>query len=519
MEATNTTDQAQDNPFKPLLHTPVPTTNQDSKNLYSPVAFDLLLLFNALSILCSFGCILLLVCLRRQHGSARRWSQQPVSIRLILLASIIDVFYSMFRVYDMVISQSDTRPDSQQNCEAAMFGLTLFSLLSVFVRALLSVHLHAVIVYRVNRPLSYEKRFIISSFLLSLLLALLPLTRFSYAWINYDPTLGSGHCSYFSLESVPRDFNPNDMQTDDARRAVVAGLLWCWATYFGWLALTLAYCIVVIAAVIYRLCVDRRRTAQLIAQHQQALDGRNAIAVRSSNTRGIDSGAAASKSGIKNSANRSSSSSSSSSNRGGGDAPDAESGPRQEQRLSSAAATPAVGSRESDGAEYMLVFARWSKERKEVWRLAKKVLRRVAQFPATIIICHSLEVAWATATLTRILTILRTGAAQSTGDLKRLYVAMQAMLASQGIITLLSLCLEPAIKALFVQWWGSWYKASLQERASLGNTAHAARDGTERLSFGRLHSAAETASFNPLTLDELPWDIVVCDTTFTPVKQ
>ncbi|ORX70732.1 hypothetical protein DL89DRAFT_315141 [Linderina pennispora] len=206
-----------------------------------------------------------------------------------------------------------------------MFGMTFFALLSVFTRALLSVHVHMVVVYRVSRAVAYETRFMVSAFFVALALALLPLTRYSYAWITFDPTLGSGHCSYFSLESVPRDYAAHSMPEDEARRAVVSGLLWCWATYFAWVALTVAYCIMVVAVVIWRLWSDRQRTSRLISQHQQMIDTQN-------------------------------------------------------EREMPEPHPDELESKESDGAEYMLVFARWGAERRELWALANKVLRRVAQF-------------------------------------------------------------------------------------------------------------------------------------------
>ncbi|KAJ2073557.1 hypothetical protein GGH13_001920 [Coemansia sp. S155-1] len=424
--------EAQDNPFQPLLQESTPSASTEpSTLLYNPVAFNVLLLLNALSVLCSLGSVLLLVCLRYQRGRVYRWQTQPVSIRLILYAAIIDIFYSAFRVYDMAISQSDTRADSQANCQAAMFGVTFFALLSVFVRALFSAHLHAVVVHKLNKPLSYERRFIIGSFVLALSLALLPLTRSSYAWIEYDPTLGSGHCSYFSLNSLPRGLKMSEYSADEARQAVISGVLWCWATYFGWLALTIAYSTLVIGAVIYQLYVERRRTMQLTAhRYNQLLD----------------------------------------------------SYPIKQEEM------PDHSS---------LVFIR-SLDGLEVWRLARQVLRRVAQFPATIIVCHSLEVAWATATLVCIIPLVRRDAAgrNSHSDLKILYVAMQVMLALQGIITLLSLCLEPAVKALLAEWWRIW-RNHKQRKVEVG-------EAIPEITQSRLGASGRVVS-----LEAMPWDIVV----------
>ncbi|KAJ1731091.1 hypothetical protein LPJ61_002702, partial [Coemansia biformis] len=275
----------------------------------------------------------------------------------------------------MVVSQRDTRADSQRNCKAAMFGLTFFALMSVFIRALFSVHLHAVIVHKVNKPLRYERIFIALSFALALLLALLALTRFAYAWVDYDPTLGSGHCSYFSLEAISHGFQIMDISIDDARRAVIAGVLWCWATYFGWVALTSGYCMLVIAAVICHLWREHERTARLAVQRSLML---------------VDEDRAC----------------------------------EAEPPYGAEAAPVAIHSQHSDVTARpvpMLVIVR-SADKTDVWHMAKKVMRRVAQFPATIVICHTLEVAWATATLMRIIPMIHRHADNETSDLKQLYM-------------------------------------------------------------------------------------------------
>ncbi|KAJ1645847.1 hypothetical protein J3B02_002194 [Coemansia erecta] len=473
----------QDNPFEPLLHDSVSSPEQypGSKSLYSARIFSALLSLNIVSIACSLFCIVLLTCLRYQKGRIRRWRTQHVSIRLILYASVIDVGYTCFRIYDIIIAQSDTQPNSQANCQAAMFGVTFFALMSVFVRALFSVHLHAVVVHRAKKPLNYERRFIMFCFSLALVLALLPLTRFSYTWVDYDPTLGSGHCSYFSLESVPRHTTTVDFTAEEARRAVVAGLLYCWMTYFGWVALTIGYCMLVIGAVIYRLWIERRRTIRLIAQRTQQLlthsEQPNSQELHETN------------------ASRS------------------EQGP------------PAP----------MLVFVRCL-EKIELWKVAKKVLRRVAQFPAAIILCHALEVAWATATLTRIIPIFKTGAVGSSSDLKHLYISMQIMLAFQGIITLLSLFLEPSVKQLVVEWWNYWHfqrdnskkmetSASSDNRGASSNNSDrnnirsngssirsSDNSGNGQYSTRNPVSALETQNHTLRTahsFETMPWDVVV----------
>ncbi|KAJ2714630.1 hypothetical protein H4R19_001628 [Coemansia spiralis] len=348
----------------------------------------------------------------------------------------------------MVIAQRDMRTDSQANCKAAMFGLTFFALLSVFIRALFSVHLHAVIVHRANRPLRYENMFIVLSLALALLLALLPLTRFAYAWVDYDPTLGSGHCSYFSLETIPHGYGGMETFVDEARQAVIAGVLWCWATYFAWVALTSGYCMLVIAAVICHLWKEHGRTTRLTAQ--QILG--TAVA----------DGTAADASSWKYGHT-------------------AEAGP-------------------------MVAIIR-SDDGVEVWRMANKVLLRVAQFPATIVICHSLEIAWATATLTRILPLLRNGVGDGPSDLKQLYMGMQAMLALQGVITLLSLCLEPAVKAMVAR------ECCWRRHISTGTHRVQTSGASKRSSTGEhgVLAALDSQAYGKDAMASMPWDVVDCE--------
>ncbi|KAJ2783350.1 hypothetical protein GGI15_002612 [Coemansia interrupta] len=206
-------------------------------------------------------------------------------------------------------------------------------------------------------------------------------------------------------------------------------------TYFGWVALTIGYCVLVIGTVIYRLWIERRRTLQLIAQRSQR------ISISSDHIRNTD-------------------------------AP-------------------------------MLVFVRCL-ESIEIWQVAKKVLRRVAQFPATIIICHTLEVVWATVTLSRIIPLFKTGDPGTTGDLKRLYIAMQMLLSTQGIITLLSMCLEPAVKELVVEWWKHWHLYKGYERkSSASNGTSVAQTATD---VSEMHPKPPLSA---RSLESMPWDIAI----------
>ncbi|KAI9503882.1 hypothetical protein BX070DRAFT_223021 [Coemansia spiralis] len=198
----------------------------------------------------------------------------PASLRLLFIASIIDVLYSGFRIYNLAVNMPEFQGAHQANCQASMAGITFFNLMSVFVRALLSVHLQLVILNNVNRALVYERHFLIAALVISLVLSILPLITGNYVWITFDPTLRSAHCGYFPLHKTTDDMTNVSLQfiwTEDmARKAMQRGLVIMWATNFAWLTLTVFYGVVVIVSVIIRL-VHQRRAIQSIALQQDML--------------------------------------------------------------------------------------------------------------------------------------------------------------------------------------------------------------------------------------------------------
>ncbi|KAJ2665150.1 hypothetical protein IWW48_000417 [Coemansia sp. RSA 1200] len=198
----------------------------------------------------------------------------PVSLRLLFIASIIDVLYSTFRIYNLTVNMPGFQGDHRANCKASMAGITFFNLSSVFVRALLSVHLQLVILHNVRQALVYERQFLIAALLISLVLAILPLFTNNYVWIAYDPTMHSAHCGYFELHRTTDGLDTDLLQfvwTEDmARKAMRKGLIIMWSTNFAWLTLTVVYGMLVIVSVIIRL-VRQHRAIQSIAMHQEMI--------------------------------------------------------------------------------------------------------------------------------------------------------------------------------------------------------------------------------------------------------
>ncbi|KAJ1951580.1 hypothetical protein FBU59_000055 [Linderina macrospora] len=178
----------------------------------------------------------------------------PASLRLLFVASIIDVLYSCFRIYNLSIMMPGFSGDYQAHCKASMAGMTFFNLMSVFVRALLSVHLQLVILSNVQRVMAYERHFLAVACGISVVLAVVPVITGNYVWLDFDPTLGSGHCGYFkfNLGKAGTDWNETV-----ARKAVQQGLAIMWATNFAWLTLTVFYGIFVIVSVVIRLVHQR----------------------------------------------------------------------------------------------------------------------------------------------------------------------------------------------------------------------------------------------------------------------
>ncbi|KAI8323106.1 hypothetical protein GQ54DRAFT_117710 [Martensiomyces pterosporus] len=309
--------------------------------------------------------------LRPAGTQAAMYLSLPASLRLLFIASIIDVLYSCFRIYTLTISMPGFTGNHQANCKAAMSAMSFFNLMSVFVRALLSVHLQLVILNNVSRALSYERHFLIVACVVSVVLAIVPVFTDNYVWLKFDPTMSSAHCGYFPLHrttdetsSTPMDFVWTEAM---ARKAVQKGLVIMWTTNFAWLTLTVFYGIFVIISVVIRL-----------VQQRNALDS----AVR---------------------------------HRG-------------------------------------LVVKRHH-GRREFWRMAAKVVRRILQFPLMVVVCHILEVIYAMATLSKALNLMHSNklssdTTESNYGLTRLYLASQIMLGMEGIITLFFLPLEPPIRLM-----------------------------------------------------------------------
>ncbi|KAJ1648133.1 hypothetical protein LPJ64_000586 [Coemansia asiatica] len=161
--------------------------------------------------------------------------------------------------------------NQQVNCEASMTGVTFFNLLSVFVRALLSVHLQLVIINNVGQALSYERHFLAAAFVVSVVVSVLPLFTHNYNWLSFDPTMGSAHCGYFQLQSAADGTIINPTQSTwsekSAQRAIKKGLAMMWSTNFAWVTLTVFYGTLVIFAIVIRLA-HQHNTLNRIADGQ-----------------------------------------------------------------------------------------------------------------------------------------------------------------------------------------------------------------------------------------------------------
>ncbi|KAJ2852711.1 hypothetical protein IWW36_000068 [Coemansia brasiliensis] len=147
--------------------------------------------------------------------------------------------------------------------------------MSVFVRALLSVHLQLLILSNVTRALTYEKHFLIGALGVSLVLSILPIFTKNYVWLSFDPTMSSAHCGYFPLHrttnnvDIPSEFLWTENMAQSAMRK---GLIMMWTTNFAWLTLTVFYGIIVIASVVIRM-IHRRSTVKNIAKSQNIIIG------------------------------------------------------------------------------------------------------------------------------------------------------------------------------------------------------------------------------------------------------
>ncbi|KAJ2155587.1 hypothetical protein J3F82_000070 [Coemansia sp. RSA 637] len=273
--------------------------------LFSPSEFTGLFALNGFSILCSLFVVIfihkyrnditVMAATRQQHTWQQRQLSQPqrqrsilrpmgtqakmylslpAPLRLLFIASIVDVLYSVFRIYYLTVSMPGFGGDHQANCKASMTGVTFFNLMSVFVRALLSVHLQLLILSNVTRALAYERHFLIGALLVSLVLSVLPVITNNYVWLSFDPTMGSAHCGYFPLHrttddlvDIPSEYFWSESMAQSAMRK---GLVIMWATNFAWLTLTVFYGAVVIVSVVIRM-IHRRSNVKSLAKNQSVI--------------------------------------------------------------------------------------------------------------------------------------------------------------------------------------------------------------------------------------------------------
>ncbi|KAJ2311481.1 hypothetical protein IWW54_002621 [Coemansia sp. RSA 2705] len=214
--------------------------------------------------------------LRPIGTQAKMYLSLPAPLRLLFIASTVDIFYSVFRIYYLAVSTPGFGGNHQANCQASMVGVTFFNLMSVFVRALLSVHLQLVILNNFSRALAYERHFLIGALVVSLVLAVLPVFTNNYVWLSFDPTMGSAHCGYFPLHRTTdnvSDISPQYVWTEGmAKSAIRKGLVTMWTTNFSWLTLTVFYGMVVIVSVVIRM-IHRRSNVKNIAKNQNMVLG------------------------------------------------------------------------------------------------------------------------------------------------------------------------------------------------------------------------------------------------------
>ncbi|KAJ1736221.1 hypothetical protein LPJ61_000005 [Coemansia biformis] len=206
---------------------------------------------------------------------AKMYLSLPASLRLLFIASVVDVLYSVFRMYYLGVGSPGFGGSHEANCKASMTGMTFFNLMSVFVRALVCVHLQLAIFTSVGRVLHYERQFLVWALLISLVLAVLPLFTHNYTWMATDPMTGSARCGYFQMPLAtagPGDAAQDNAQTKHTVQAALKkGLVLMWVTDFACVTLTVAYCAVVILSVVIRL-VQQHITLTRISKAQNLID-------------------------------------------------------------------------------------------------------------------------------------------------------------------------------------------------------------------------------------------------------
>ncbi|KAJ3012801.1 hypothetical protein HKX48_006081 [Thoreauomyces humboldtii] len=161
-----------------------------------------------------------------------------VSFKLVLMGTVCDLLYAIL----WMLSVLPAGPEDNTLCIAAMFGQNIFLLASLFCTASIGINLLLVFVFEVRPDRPYEKVYYSVSVLVAVLF---PVIAVSLGWYGWNGT----ECWY----TVSPDLDGNDK----------ASTVHEWLTYYVWVLLVSAFCLICTIAFHFSMLRRRNRAGEI----------------------------------------------------------------------------------------------------------------------------------------------------------------------------------------------------------------------------------------------------------------
>ncbi|KAJ1649977.1 hypothetical protein IWQ61_009094 [Dispira simplex] len=228
--------------------------------LQSPQVFipglPVLFVTNTLSILCS-GVVLALYLFIKSINS---YLVKPIPLRLAYFASFVEIAFSILRIVLLAIRHVSPT-FSTAGCGAILWFYISCSLLSLFVRILLPIHLLKILFFKQYHVPFFERQYLLLAFVASTILSCLPIFSSMYGWTEMGLNCG---------------LQPDDTLSVSSDRTNL--LLWKWASYYAWMVILIMFCCFVFLTLLVQLVRDRiklRKAFQSGPAHVVATDEAN----------------------------------------------------------------------------------------------------------------------------------------------------------------------------------------------------------------------------------------------------
>ncbi|RKP37950.1 hypothetical protein BJ085DRAFT_38245 [Dimargaris cristalligena] len=192
---------------------------------------------NGLSIICSFAVICIYIFIRLVNA----YLVKPIPLRLAFYASFVEGIFTIFRIV-LIATRESSAFQTNAACGTILWFYINCSLLSLFIRILLPIHLLKILFFKQYHIPFYERQYLLLSFLASTILSCLPVISSMYGWTEMSQMCGPRPSEFYAV--------PSDR---------VNMLLWKWASYYGWIVFLVVFCLCVFLTLLYQLVRDRMK--------------------------------------------------------------------------------------------------------------------------------------------------------------------------------------------------------------------------------------------------------------------